>query len=301
MKKVLVAGAAGFVGTHLVQNLEKDYSVLAPSHTQMDIVNYDLIYNFLRDHQPEAIIHLAGLASTWQESPENLMRVNFEGTDNLYRAIINLKAADGFNPKILFISSSEVYGEGVKGKLITEDSPLHPLSPYATSKVKADQLSHQVSQKYKLRIAIIRPFPHSGAGQRKGFFVPDMASQIAEIEKDKTRDELMVGNLSAVRDYSHVKDVVQAYKKIMELDFTPGEVFNVCSAKPIKIKKLLEILLSFSSKKINFKKDPDRMRTGEASYRVGDNSKLIRVTGWKPKHKIEAALRDCLDYYRQIS
>ncbi|MDO8619226.1 MAG: GDP-mannose 4,6-dehydratase [Candidatus Daviesbacteria bacterium] len=309
MQKVVITGSEGFVGQHLVNLLKKDYQIIGLSrNTQIpsaenvnyvlgDILNPDQMYDLLKTHQPDTIIHLAGIAKTWGIDPKELFNINLFGTLNIYEAVLKLKAEQSYDPKIIFISSAEVYGKTTNLDNITEDAPLLPINPYGTSKLAADRLSYQYSQASNLKIAILRPFPHIGPGQQKGFFVPDMASQIVEIEKGQT-DEILVGNLQAVRDYLDVRDVVQAYKAIMESDFTPGEVFNICSGHGVAIKDLLDKLLSTSQKQINIKEDPTRLRPVDLPTFVGNNEKLVKATGWSPKLSIDATLKDVLDYWR---
>jgi GDP-4-dehydro-6-deoxy-D-mannose reductase len=149
-----------------------------------------------------------------------------------------------------------------------------------------------------MNIAIFRPFPHIGPGQKLGFFVPDMVSQIVELENNPENSELMVGNLDAIRDYLDVRDVVEAYALAIEKDFNPGDAFNICSGKGIKIANILDKLINLSSRDINIKKDPDRLRPSEVPVLVGDNSKLIEKFGWKPRFELNQTLNEILEYWR---
>lgn len=310
MQKVLVTGSEGFVGQHLVSLLKKDYQIIGlsrntkiPSEENVDyvlgdILNPDQMYDLLKTHQPDAIIHLAGIAKTWGIDPKELFNINLFGTLNIYEAVLKFKSEDSsFDPKIIFISSAEVYGKTTEPGNITENSPLLPINSYGTSKLAADRLSYQYSEANHLKIAILRPFPHIGPGQQKGFFASDMASQIVEIEKGQ-QEEILVGNLKAVRDYLDVRDVVEAYKAVLESDFTPGEVFNICSGQGVEIKDLLDKLISMSQKQIKITEDPTRLRPVDLPIFVGNNGKLVKATGWSPKLSIDATLKDVLDYWR---
>jgi GDP-4-dehydro-6-deoxy-D-mannose reductase len=309
--KVLITGATGFVGQHLINILKKDHQIIGLDRSSpqeklenivfqsVDITNKEAVLAILDKEKPDAIVHLAAIAITWRQDAQVVFKVNFNGTLNLYQAVIELKEKDGYNPKIIFISSADVYGKVTSLENISEQALLNPLNFYATSKVAADRLSYQVAQTYKLNTLIIRPFTHTGPGQQKGFFIPDMASQIVELEKNNG-GELLVGNLESTRDYLDVRDVVRAYKYFIENDFTPGDVFNVCSSRGIKISELLDLLLKNSTKKIVIKQDPTRFRLIDTPFLIGNNQKLINATGWKPEIPIEQTLKDSLDYWRNM-
>ena len=309
MHKLLLTGANGFVGQHLISILP-DYQIIGIAHNSDLKTSGNVIYEsgnildrgFLEDlikkHQPDSIMHLAAIAPTWTQDPENIFKINLLGTLNLYLAVENQKKASGIDPKIIYISSAEAYGKTINPEKITEENPFFPANYYGSSKVAADRLSYQMSQSAKLRITIIRPFNHTGPGQLKGFFVPDMASQIVEIEKDDSKNELMVGNLESVRDISDVRDIVEGYKRIMETETTPGEAFNLCSGKGTKMQDILDILISKAKKQIKIVEDPKRMRPSEVPITVGDNTKFISLTGWEPKIPLDQTLEDTLNYWR---
>lgn len=311
MQKILVTGANGFVGQHLIEILKSDNQVIGIIHKANLRNSEDVIYEdgnildrgFLEElisrYKPESIIHLAAVAPSWAEDPENIFKINLIGTLNLYLAVESLKKRNDYNPKIVYISSAEVYGKTTNPEKITEENPFFPANYYGTSKVAADRLSYQISQSSSLRIAIIRPFNHTGPGQLKGFFVPDMASQIVELERDPSKNELLVGNLESIRDISDVRDIVRGYKKIIEIDCAPGEAFNLCSGTGIKMQDLLDKLLSLAKKEIKIIEDPKRMRPSEVPITVGINTKFRNLTGWEPKIPIDQTLEDTLEYWRQ--
>jgi GDP-4-dehydro-6-deoxy-D-mannose reductase len=129
--------------------------------------------------------------------------------------------------------------------------------------------------------------------------VPDFASQIAELEKDPVKNELLVGNLEPVRDYLDVRDVVAGYKSIIDKNWIPGDSYNICSGKGIKIKEILEILLRLANKKLIVREDPSKLRSSDTPVYVGNNQKFIKLTGWKPKITMEQTLKDSLDFWRK--
>lgn len=308
--KVFITGSEGFVGQHLVNLLKQNHSVVGLSRNTPlqsetneeyvigDILDKTKIYDLLKKYKPDVILHLAGIAKTWGNDGREVFNINLFGTLNIYEAVTRLKSEEDFNPKIIFISSAEVYGKTINTEYITEDSILNPINIYGTSKLAADRLSYQYSQNANLNIVILRPFPHIGPGQQTGFFVSDMASQIAELEKTG-KNELLVGNLEAVRDYLDVRDVAKAYQAIIEKDFTPGDVYNICSGKGIKINDLLQKLLSLSEKKIILKQDPKKMRSIDLPIYIGSNEKFTQLTGWHPETNLDQTLKDVLDFWRK--
>lgn len=311
MQKLLLTGANGFVGQHLIEALKDIYQIIGIVHNSNlqssqnisyesgNILDRGFLEDIIKKYQPDSIIHLAAIAPTWSSDPENVFKINLIGTLNLYLAIENQKKQSGIDPKIIYISSAEVYGKTSTPEKISEEAPFFPLSYYGSSKVAADRLSFQMSKSAKLKITIVRPFNHTGPGQLKGFFVPDIASQIVEIEQDETKNELMVGNLESIRDISDVRDIVEGYKLILETEVTPGEALNLCSGTGIKMKDILDKLLKMAKKGIKIVEDPKRMRPSEAPVTVGDNSKFKVLTGWEPKIPIDQTLQDTLEYWRQ--
>lgn len=311
MQKILVTGANGFAGQHLIRILEPDYQIIGiinksnlegsgnMQYVSGNILDRGFLKDLVKKYQPEKVIHLAAIAPTWSQDPENIFKINLVGTLNLYLAIEDEKKSSGFDPKIVYVSSAEVYGKTPNPEKITEQNLFFPANYYGTSKVAADRLSYQMSQSSKLNLVILRPFNHTGPGQLQGFFVPDMASQIVKIENDPGKSEIMVGNLESIRDISDVRDIVQGYKRILETDAPGGEAFNICSGVGIKMKELLDKLLSLAKKPIKIVEDPKRMRPSEVPTTVGDNSKFRRLTGWEPKIPIDQTLQDTLEYWRQ--
>ncbi len=310
MKKILITGSEGFAGQHLVKALEKEYSIIGISRHEVldstenivykngDILDQKFMEDLIKEEKPDVIFHLAAIAITWKGDPEEIFRINFNGTLNIYESVLKVKKDSEYDPKIIYVSTSDVYGKTKNPESITEDAPFFPVNFYAVSKVSADRLSYQYSQTHKLNITILRPFNHTGPGQREGFFVPDMASQIAKIEKDPTISEIKVGNLNSVKDFLDVRDVANAYKLAIEKDLKPGEAYNICSTVGFKFEDILEKLLSLSSKKITKIPDPEKMRPSEIPVLIGNNAKFIEATGWKQNYSLDQTLSDTLNYWR---
>ncbi len=308
MEKILVTGSTGFVGHHLIERLSSKYQVIGldrQASTNTKSVNYhsvDLtdkaaLASQIRKYRPDGIIHLAAIATTWEKDARQVFDVNLMGTLNLYQSVSELKQNDGYDPKILFISSSEVYGRATNPENITEQELLQPNNFYATSKAAADRLTYQYSQSQGLNTVILRPFNHTGPGQRPGFFVPDMVSQIVKLESSD-KNELSVGNLSAVRDFSDVRDVVRAYQLVLETELKRGEVYNICSGRGVSMQSVLDKLLAMAKKPIEVVVDPSRIRPSDTPVFVGNHDKLTQDTNWQPEIDLDTTLKDSLTYWR---
>lgn len=309
--KVLVTGASGFVGQHLLDILKTNHSIVGTvndnlpdsseniSFEKLDITQKDQVFEILNRHRPDVIVHLAAISITWSENPEEIFKINFDGTFNIYDSIIKIAQKEPYSPKVIFASSGTIYGKADHPESITEDTEIKPLNFYSTSKACADRLSYQYSKSYKLPIAIVRSFNLSGPGQNLGFFIPDMCSQIAQNEKDPSQDTLEVGNLESIRDFLDVRDAVQAYKALIEGDYENGEVFNLCSGVGRKMQDILDTLVALSNKEVKIETNPSRIQKADIPVFVGNNQKLKSVTGWEPKISFEQTLKDTLDYWRK--
>jgi GDP-4-dehydro-6-deoxy-D-mannose reductase len=295
--KVLVTGSCGFVGPYLLnvllRNEIKVYGVdkhvrkkiKGVKYYQADILDEDALRIIFRQINPDYVFHLAGIASvkfSW-DNPELTRKINVQGTRNLIECISN-------KAKIFFASTAEVYG--VSEEKLKESHAVDPKNPYAKSKLEAENLL----RKSKFPHVISRSFQHIGVGQSLGFVCPDFAKQIADIEKGIQKPEISVGNLDAIRDFTDVRDIVEAY--YLAIQSQQGEIYNICSGKGYMIKDILDKLLAMSSVKIKVKKDPEKIRPIRVAAQVGDNSKFVKNTGWKPKVSIDESLREILNSWR---
>lgn len=316
MERVLITGITGFVGSHLSELLlKKDLEVYGTDRWRSRTENIEhikdklkLIKTDMRDAhsveqliskvQPDYIFHLAAqsfVPMSWS-APVETIETNAVGTINLFEAVRKSK----IDPKIHVAGSSEEYGMVYKDELpIKETNPLRPLSPYGVSKVTQDMLSYQYNKSYGLKIVITRAFNHTGPRRGEVFATSNFSKQVAEIEKDKRKPVIEVGNLEARRDFSDVRDVVKAYwLALQKCDF--GEVYNICSGKAITIKELLEMILKFSKiKNIRIVQDTSRMRPSDVMVLEGDCTKFKKKTGWKPEIPLEKTIEDLLNYWRE--
>ena len=315
MRRVLVTGVTGFVGSHLVDYMltRDDCEIFGIRRwrSPMDNVQHfvqriTLVECDLRDAsstrdtletvRPEWIFHLAAqsfVPTSWSAPTESLT-TNILGQLNLFEAVRHL----GLHPRIQLACSSEEYGMVHSDEVpIRETNPLRPLSPYAVSKVGQDMLGYQYWMSWKMDVVRTRGFNHEGPRRGPVFVASDFAKQIADIEKGRRPPVLSVGNLEAKRDFTDVRDMVKAYWLALE-KCEPGEVYNICTGRAWSIREVLDCLLGMTSARIEVRQDPARLRPSDVPILRGDNQKFVKATGWQPTIPFDQTLRDMLDYWR---
>ncbi|MFF2448912.1 GDP-mannose 4,6-dehydratase [Neobacillus sp. NPDC058068] len=302
--KALITGITGFVGKHLEALLKDKADVYGTSRLnrsekhifEVDFSEETKIIELIKTIKPTHIFHLAGLSNvkdSWNHKAD-FIQGNVIGTIHLLEAV--RKADHQIN--VLTVGSSEEYGLIPQGlDKVTEETALNPVSPYGISKSAIGMLVNLYHKSYGLNVIHARPFNHIGPGQRLGFVTSDFAYQIALINKGITKDSILrIGNLNTVRDFTDVRDIVEAYYHIA-CSGEAGEAYNVCTGQGVFIQDILETFISFSNKKINVLVDPSKLRVAEMSRLVGDPGKLFKLTGWKPQQKLEDTLKDIYDYW----
>ena len=294
--RVLVTGSGGFVGRHLCQYLEAmgDQVIACPWPEGLDVLDVTdgaAVRQRVTDSSPDALVHLAGVSSVaWSHAhPAQTFLVNCLGAVNVLEAVSLARPGC----RALIIGSGEMYGRAAKGHRSQEDDPLRPLSPYAASKCAAEQAARQFATAYGQHIICARPFNHIGSGQSPQFVVPSFARQIADIKRGLRPPHLEVGDLTPVRDFLHVEDVVRAYRLLLERA-EPAAVYNVCGGQPLSVRELLETLLTLSGVQAEIRVDPARLRPAEIPWLVGDSSR-IHALGWTPRRTVTEALSCVLD------
>jgi len=315
VQRVLITGASGFVGCHLVRALAGrggtevrgvslhrswpwnagDLADRVPLEA-IDLGDTARLTRLLTSFAPTHIYHLAGYAEVSRsfQEPKAAWRGNLGATQSLYDAVL----AWGGKPRILFVGTGAVYGQPEDaGKPLTESSVLRPNSPYASSKAAADLLSFELTCSRGLDIVRVRPFNHVGPGQSRKYALASFAAQIAAIEKGLQPPVLKVGNLWTQRDLTDVRDVVTAY--ISLLDRAPkGSVFNIASGHTLPMQQYLDHLLSLARVAVRVETDPALVRAVETSAVHVDSSALRTLTGWQPRFTLAQTMADTLDFWR---
>jgi GDP-4-dehydro-6-deoxy-D-mannose reductase len=293
--RALVTGARGFVGRHLIALLEAHGDTV---HGVDRVDGPDLSdargwRELVTAVEPEAVYHLGGwsdVGASWDE-PRAAFDANAVGTLNV------LQACRGRPLRVLVVSSADVYGKVILTELpLAEEAPLRPITPYAASKVAADFLGLQAWLGYGLEVLRVRAFNHLGPGQTNRFVAPALAERIARNELDGT-EEVPVGNLTPRRDFTDVRDVVRAYRLLVEHG-EPGEAYNVCRGHDLAISELAERLVSMAARPMRLEADPALQLTVETPVLRGDPARLHKVTGWAPEIELDRTLADVLDEWR---
>ena len=293
--RVLVTGSKGFVGQWLIAHLEEQGDEVIGLDAEVDITEPDGLRDVVVDAAPEAICHLAALASvgaSWGASEATYL-VNTVGTANVLDAAL----ACGHRPRVLLISSSEVYGRVSPADLpLGEDRPFAPVSPYAASKAAAEIIGLQAWLGSGLEVVRARPFNHTGPGQRHDFVVPALAEQIAGAVLSGA-DRLSTGNLEARRDLSDVRDVVRAYRMLLTSG-EGGQVYNVCRGEAVSIREVAERMLAIAGVDLPIVVDPERVRPVEIPELRGDRRRIEEAVGWRPEYDLDRTLADVLAYWQ---
>jgi GDP-4-dehydro-6-deoxy-D-mannose reductase len=302
----LVTGAAGFAGGHLLERLQgtgplhgwalpgsrPDAGAADVAWHEVDLTSRSSVFAALRATPPDRVFHLAGAPSvetSWKNAVPHLA-TNALGTAHLLDAV----RAHAPACRVLVVTSAQVYRPG-EGPL-DESTPVVPSSPYGLTKLAQDLLARDAAAQ-GLDIVVARPFNHIGPRQAPGFAVPSFARQIARIELGLDEPVIRVGNLDARRDFTDVRDVAEAYCRLME-HAVAGEAYNVCSGHAERIRDLLATLVSLATVPIGVEVDPARLRPSDVSSIVGANQKLRAATGWAPRLPLADTLRDTLDWWR---
>lgn len=295
-RKALIIGGTGFVGPHLQRRLHDRYNVIATGQNE-DIRDNEKIKAVVRTAAPDIVINLAAI-TTVRESFERQYdnyNIGLFGTLNLLMALKDT----GFQGRMLQVGSSEVYGFPTPDQLpISESEPLRPMSPYAVNKVAIEALCYQWSQTEQFKIVTTRSFTHIGPGQSDRFAISNFAKQIAEIKQRDLPPVIHVGDLSATRDFTDVRDVVSAYDMLLQ-DGRNGEIYNVCSNQEVSTQWMLEKLIEISGINVKVVQDTTRLRVSEQRRVCGDNKKLIRDTGWHKNISLDTSLSDILSYWEE--
>lgn len=318
MEKYLITGFSGFVGYHFISYLNsvvnekvsvlgldivepydyKDWNFINLDITfrTVNILDIDEIDHLIHEYKPDYILHLAAFSSvgkSW-EDPAGC----FKNNTGIFLNIVESIRKNNLKCKVLCIGSSEEYGfVESKDMPISEDLNINPSSPYAVTKVAQEGLSKCYAAKYGMDINLTRSFNHIGPRQRDIFVVASFCKQVAQAFIDgKKRFNMMTGNLNVIRDFLDVRDVVNAYYRILQ-NGRPGELYNVCSGSGYPLSEIIKLLEKISGISITTTTNPDYIRPNDMPVIIGSNKKIMEDTGWMPEIKIEQSLTDIFNYW----
>jgi GDP-4-dehydro-6-deoxy-D-mannose reductase len=306
---ILVTGAAGFVGGHLVDRLlhqgstvvgwyrpGTDPSALARNieWQSVELLDRDAVTHAVQEARPSVVYHLAGaahVAQSWQQTVETY-QANVIATHHLLSAL----ALENPHPRVLVSCSGTIYRP--QEHPLSEDDPIGPTSPYATSKLAQELLSLRVSRETGLPVIVTRSFNHTGPGQDPSFVASGIARQIARIEAGLQEPRLTLGNLEPRRDLSDVRDVVRAYTALVDQG-AAGTLYNVCSGRALSIRTLVDTFLARAKVSVAIAQDPALLRPNDPPFLVGDRTRLSKATGWVPEVPLETTVGDLLEHWRR--
>ncbi len=303
---VLVTGAAGFAGGHLLEHLSGSTELVAWSRGEappdlaalarwqrVDVLDREQVTAAMHDLRPDWIFHCAGLphvGESWADTAAPLA-VNVLGTHRVIDAAARLNRAC----RILVTGSAQVYASSAEP--IDEDHTLAPASPYALSKLAQEQLALREASD-SVEVIVARSFNHTGPRQKPAFLAPSVARQIAQIERGEIEPVLKVGNLDPRRDILDVRDAVRAYVELIN-KAKAGTVYNVASGMGRPVRAIVDALVARARVPIRLEQDPARVRASDVPILVGNPRRLREATGWQPEIPFERMVDDLLDYWRQ--
>jgi GDP-4-dehydro-6-deoxy-D-mannose reductase len=289
--RALITGGKGFVGHWLAAHLKDAGDEVAVIDVETDVSDGAAVAQVVGEVAPDAIYHLAAkthVGESW-ENPSEVLRVNVLGTAEVLAAARTLHTP----PTVLVVSSAEVYGVVSPQQLpLREDTPTAPATPYAASKLAAEAVALQAWRGYRQPVIVVRPFNHIGPGQSPNFAVPALAKRIVEARRAGS-NSLRVGTLATRRDFTDVRDVVEAYRLLIERGVA-GTTYNVCSGRDVAISEVADHLLALAHADLSLVIDPELVRPVDVPVLRGDAGLLHAATGWEPSIPLATTLADVL-------
>lgn len=307
--KFFITGGTGFVGKHLINYLtehRKDAEIVCTTRKEanthdssytlekVDLNDSDRILELIYIHKPDYVIHLAAESSvgySWLYPVKS-----FNNNINIYLNLLDAIRKVGLKCRILSIGSSESYGIVSNEMLpLKESTRLNPVSPYAVARVSQELLSKVYVEGYGMDIVMTRSFNHFGPFQDFRFVIPSFVKQIIERKQNNSTESIETGDLSIIRDFVDVRDVIQAYLLLLEKGVT-GEIYNICKGKGYSLQNVIEILSDKLSVNIKTEINPSYIRPNDNPTIIGDNSKITKNLGWSTKYSFDESIRDVIDY-----
>lgn len=303
MKRVLIFGIGGFVGGYLAKELRQHgYEVYGSDAVEkhpdgipfqkVDLLDANAVAELIESIHPAAIVNLAAISSvglSWK-IPQATIQVNVVGALNVLEAAKEIKPM----PRVLFIGSSEEYAQS--DKPIGEDSPLDANNPYGISKMMQEKFAKSYRERYGMKVFCVRSFNHTGVGQNDNFVIPHWCRQAAEISGSGHPGAIRVGNLNVRRDFGNVKDVVRAYRLVLESDDC-DQIYNIGTGQSILLRDLLDYISSLSSQPISIEVDPDLIRPSDTPYICCDHSLITKKLGWEPEYSLFDTVKEMMEKY----
>lgn len=315
--KVLITGIGGFAGSHLadyilehtqsevfgiLRDMERDDNIHHHngkiSLSYCEIGEFQPVFKVIKETKPDIIFHVAGQAfvpSSFEYAAETF-KTNVIGTINIFEAV---KACE-INPRIVVVTSGEVYGEtfGLPA-LHTEQSIPQPVNPYAASKTSVDYIAQTYKKFEGLNIVIARPFNHTGPRQRPNFVCSSLAKQIATIQKTNAKKILNVGNIKARRDFSDVRDIVRGYWMLSQIDNKTNYIFNLCSGNIFSIEEIIGLYQEITGLTFELHIEQKRLRGYDIQLLAGNHSAITHSVGWRAQIPMKQTLSDLLEYWTE--
>lgn len=305
MKKVLIFGGFGFVGKYLIEEFKDNgYEVFATGlrneypdshHINCDILDKNRVYEVLDTIKPDYVVNLAAISSvgkSWK-IPGETIEINICGTVNILEAIRQIDSST----RVLLIGSSEEY-EACNSP-IDENAKLNANNPYGISKLTQEMLASLYREHFNMLIYYVRVFNHTGVGQNEDFVIPSWCKQIAKISKSGQKGVVKVGNLTVRRDFSNVKDIVRAYRMVLESDDC-YIVYNIGSGKSVQLREILNYIISLSSQDVIIETEQAMIRPIENPIICCNHNLITEKLGWKPEYSVFDTAKEVYMYYEKM-
>lgn len=313
MKKFFLTGAAGFVSKYFVEYLNKEnvqceiigcgkskecnYHFPNFKYIQLDLRDKQEIFSLLNSFNPDYIVHLASVSSVSQswEFPV----ASFVNNTNIFLNLIETVRELKLSSRILSVGSSEEYGNYAPSFMpLKETYELKPNNPYSVARVSQEMLSKLYCESFDIDVVMTRSFNHLGPGQKETFAVPSFIKQLCEIAKKNAQNSIDVGDINIVRDFLDVRDVVDAYYKILE-NGVKGEVYNVCSGEGVKLSSIINHIAEKLNVNPTVNINQEKIRPSDNYVIIGDNTKLCETLGWTKKYTLNRTLDDMIEHQRK--